>query len=133
MDQKIRARNFEARNKRIEKGTPAKGKGKPVSVERKQGECNPWNAKGKCTKGNACSFGHDEKETWKSNAIALSWPRTADEKRWEKSSNGKPLRGQSPSGKRSRRPYKDYISGKCTNLLCDAWSELQNRIGVQIR
>ena len=37
LDQKIRARNVEARHQRIETGAPVKdrGKGKPVNVERK--------------------------------------------------------------------------------------------------
>ena len=55
--------NFEARNERIETGAPAKDGGKlePASDERKEGECYQWKAKGKCTKGDACSFRHDEK------------------------------------------------------------------------
>ena len=36
-------------------------------------------------------------------------PRTADSKRWEKTSRVKSLGGRSPSGKRSRRPSKDYM------------------------
>ena len=70
MDQKIRARNFEARSERIEKGAPAKGKGKPVRAERKQEECYQWKAIGKCTKRDACSFRHDENkpgESWKNH------------------------------------------------------------------
>ena len=41
MDQKIRARNFEGRNERIETGVTVKArcKRKPVSVDRKQREC----------------------------------------------------------------------------------------------
>ena len=35
-------------------------KGKSASVERKQGECCQWKAKGMRTKGDACSFRHDE-------------------------------------------------------------------------
>ena len=46
---------------------------------------------------------------------------TADAERWENCSNGKALRGWTLSGKRSRRPGKDHISGKCTKLLCDSW------------
>ena len=63
VDQK---RIFEARNERIETGAPAKGKGKSVSDERKQGECSPWKAKGRRTKGDACSFRHDENKSGKS-------------------------------------------------------------------
>ena len=38
---------------------PAKGKGKLVSLSKKQGECCQWKAKGQCTKGDDCSFRHD--------------------------------------------------------------------------
>ena len=46
MDQKIRARNFEARYERIESGgqVKARSKGIPVSVGRVQGECHQWKA-----------------------------------------------------------------------------------------
>ena len=40
------------------------------------------------------------------------------------SSKGMSLRGRSPSGKRPQRPCEDYISGKCTNPLCDSWHHL---------
>ena len=62
MDQKIRARNFEARNERYETGVSAKSrcKGKLVSVDWKQGECFQWKAKGQCSRGNACSSRRDE-------------------------------------------------------------------------
>ena len=46
MDQKIRARNFEARNERIGTGVLVQTrKWKQVSFERKQGECYKWKAK----------------------------------------------------------------------------------------
>ena len=60
-DQKIRTRQFETGNERIETVVLVKTrKGKHVSVESKQGECYVWIAKEQCTKGNACSFRHDE-------------------------------------------------------------------------
>ena len=66
MAQRNRARNFEARNERIETGVPVKTlKEKPVSLERKQAEYNQWSGKGQCTKGNACSFRHDERKRGK--------------------------------------------------------------------
>ena len=90
------------------------------------------------TKGNACSFCHDENkrgEAMQSSSLAPE-PQTESDRKI--SSKGKPLGGPSPSGKRSRRPCKDYISGKCTTIpSCDSWhplvSELQNRIGMQGR
>ena len=45
---------FEARRERIVTGVPVKTrKGKLVSVERKQGKCYRWKAKGQCTNENA--------------------------------------------------------------------------------
>ena len=47
LDQKVRIRNFEARNERTVTGTPAKskGKGRSFSAERMQGDCYQWKAK----------------------------------------------------------------------------------------
>ena len=75
---------FEARNERIETGVLVKtGKEKNVSVERKQGDCYQWNAKGQCTKGDACSFRHDESKRGQMT-LSSSCPKTAETKRWEK-------------------------------------------------
>ena len=65
MDQKIRARRFEARNEKIETGAPAKDKRKLDSLDRKQGECDQWQAKGQCTRGAAKSFRHKENKRGK--------------------------------------------------------------------
>ena len=35
-------------------------KGRKVSVERKVGECCQWKAIGQCSKGDSCSFSHDQ-------------------------------------------------------------------------
>ena len=39
---------------------PKTRKGKNVSVAKTSGDCYQWKPKGQCTKGNACSFRHDE-------------------------------------------------------------------------
>ena len=124
LDQKIRARNVEARHERIETGAPAKdrGKGKPVSVERKQGECHQCEAKGKYTKGDVAVSATMREQTWKFDALILSCSRTADEKRWETSSKGRSLRGRSPFGKRYRRPGKRlHQCESARNSSCDSW------------
>ena len=83
IDQKVRARNFEARGEGIETGAPAKGRGKPVSVERKQGECSQWKAEGQWTRGDACSFRHDGNKRGTSTRSSSLLHRTGDAKRWE--------------------------------------------------
>ena len=64
-----------SRSGRIETAVLVKTrKGKHVSVERKQGECYQWKAKGQCTKGNACSFRHDENERGKAKQSSSLCP-----------------------------------------------------------
>ena len=78
MDQKIRERKLEARNERVETGAPvkARSKGKPVSVEGKQGECYQWKAQGQRTKGNTSSFRHDENKFGKETQSSSLAPKT---------------------------------------------------------
>ena len=89
------------RNERIETGVPVKTrKGKPFSVERKQGECYLRISVEKATQS------------------AFLAPKSQTQNDGKSCWKGKALRGRSPSGKRSRRPCKDYISGECTNPSC---------------
>ena len=59
IDQKLRSRNFEARNERIEKRAVVKNRRDQRSVERGPGECWQRKAQGQCLKGNNCSFRND--------------------------------------------------------------------------
>ena len=121
MDQKIRARNLAARKERIEMGAPANGNRKSVSVGKKTGEYHQWEAKGQCTRGEACNFCHDENERGKALQPSCPAPEPQTQSHGKISSKGKALRGRSPSGKRCRRPCKDYISEKCTNPRAMSW------------
>ena len=58
----------------VDTGAQAKGKGKLVSVKRKQGECYQWKAKGQCTREDACSFRHDENTRTKSRRSSCLAP-----------------------------------------------------------
>ena len=53
LDQKVMARNFEARNQRTVTGTPAKSKKQRAFGQRRKeaGDCYQWKASGKCKKG----------------------------------------------------------------------------------
>ena len=102
MDQKIRVRNFEGRNERI---------------EREQGECYQWEEQGQCTRGDDCSFRHDGNK--RGNATQSSSPTPKPQTQ----SDGKNLGKEKLSGavvlfgKRFQRPCKDYIRGSS----CDFW------------
>ena len=50
-DQKLRLRNFDARQGKIETGAVAKGRKGLSGVERGRGFCYPWREKGQCSKG----------------------------------------------------------------------------------
>ena len=77
MYQKIRARNFEARNDRIESGVPveARSNGELINVCREQGECYRWKTKGQRTKGNVFSSRHDENKRGKALQSSSLAPR----------------------------------------------------------
>ena len=54
IDQKLRSRNFDARNERIETGAVVKNRRDQRGVERGPGECHERRAKGQCSKGDSC-------------------------------------------------------------------------------
>ena len=59
IDQKLRLRNFDARNERIEPGAVVASRRGLSGVERGQGVCYQWKAKGQCSRGDKCTFRHD--------------------------------------------------------------------------
>ena len=71
IDQKLRSRNFDARNERIETGAVVTSRRILSGIERREGVCCHWKAKGQCSKGDKCSFRHDSDER------AKSTPKTA--------------------------------------------------------
>ena len=56
-------------------------KGKNVSVERKSGDCFQWQAKGQCTRGDACSFHHDDSKRGKMTQSSLCLKNAATARR----------------------------------------------------
>ena len=82
---------------------------------------NAINAKGQCTKGDTCSFRHDENRRGKSTRPSTPAPEPQTKSDGKNSLEGKALRCRSASGMRYRRPCKHYISGNCLNPSCDSW------------
>ena len=62
IDQKLRLRNFDTRNERIETGAVVTSRRRLSGIERERGVCYQWKAKGQCSRGDGCSFQHDEKK-----------------------------------------------------------------------
>ena len=60
VDQKLRLRNYDARNEKIETGAVVTSRWGLSGIERVKGICHQWKAKCQCSRGDQCSFQHDE-------------------------------------------------------------------------
>ena len=60
IDQKLRLRNFGARNERIETGAVVTNRRGQRGFERGQGKCDQWKVEGLCSRGDKCTFRHVE-------------------------------------------------------------------------
>ena len=138
VDQKRRLRNFDARHERIETGAVVTNRRGQRGVERGRGKCCQWKAKGQCSRGDSCSFQHDENKRAKPTPKSAPPSEPPTEKDGRNNSRRKSLRGRSPSGKLARQPCRDYIKGKCTRPSCVFWHPpecqlYKKRIGMQMR
>ena len=88
----------------------------------KAGECHQWKAKRQCSKGDACSFRHDD--SWrgkKAQASSLaSRPQTQNDGR--RLSKGSAPRGTGLSGRKyQKKTCRNYFTRNCTNPSCNCW------------
>ena len=119
MDQKLRFRNFDARNEKTETGAVVTSRRGSCGVERRKRFCYLWKAKGQCLRKDHCIFrheSHDQKPTPK--AAPSSEPPTP---KGRNTARRRSFRGRSQSGKSNRQPCKNFLKGACTYLLCDHW------------
>ena len=94
IDQMIRTRTFKVRNERIGTRVLVKSqKGRNVSVDRRQGECYQWKAKGHSAKGDACSFRHDYSKRGKKTPSSSLAPRSQAKNDGSRPSKGKSVPG----------------------------------------
>ena len=87
-----------------------------AGVERGQGECYQWKAKGQCSRGDKCSFPHDGDERAQPTPKTTP-PSEPPAQRGRSVSRKKNLRGRSPSGKFDRQPCKNFFKGNCSNHI----------------
>ena len=66
IEQNLRIKNFEARNRNYETNAVVKNQGTKQREQRTLGDCWQWKANGQCSKGDNCSFRHDMNEHTKS-------------------------------------------------------------------
>ena len=88
--------------------------------QRSLGDCWQWKANGQCSKEDNCSFRHDINKRAKSTQPYPS-PSSSTRQNERNASRTRSPRGQSPSGRMSRLPCKDYLKGTCTNSFCEKW------------
>ena len=120
IEQKLRLRNFDAQNERIETGTVVTSRRGLSGIEEGKGVRYQWKAKGQCSKGDQCSFRHEGHERAKPTPKATP-PSEPPTPRRRIASRKKNLRDGSPSGKTNRQPCKNFLKGTCTELPCEYW------------
>ena len=89
-------------------------------VQRILGDCWQWESNGQCSRGDHCSFRHDINKRGKMTQSNTS-PNSFMRQNERKPSRTRSPRGKSPSGRMSRWPCKDYLTGTCNNSFCEKW------------
>ena len=120
IEQEIRNKNFEARNRSYERNGVVKNQGTKQREQRSLGDCWQWKVNGQCSEGDNCSFQHDvnKREKMTQSNPSLSSSTRQDER---KTSRTRSPRGRNPSGIMSRLQCKDYLKGTCTTPFCEKW------------
>ena len=101
IDKKLRLRIFDSRNESIETRQWFKNRSDQRSVERGPRESWKWKAKKQCSKGDTCSFRHDENMRVKPKPTSAPPSELLTEKDGRNTSRRECLRGLSPTGKLS--------------------------------
>ena len=117
-DQKLRLRNFDGRNERIETGAVVTSRRGSRGIKRRQRVCCQWQAKEQCSRGDKCSFRHDGNERAKPTPKTAPFPEPPTP-RGRSAKRKRNLSGRSSSGKTNRLPCRDLLKGICTKLLGD--------------
>ena len=120
IEQEIRNKNFGSRIGNFEKNAVVKNQGTKQRVQRILGDCWQWETNGQCVKGDNFSFRHDINKRGKSSPSNPS-PNSFMRQNERKPSRTRSPRGESPSGRMSRWPCKDYLKGTCNNSFCGKW------------
>ena len=119
---KLRLRNFDARNERIETGAVVASRRGLRGIEKGKRVCYQWKAKGQCSRGDRCSFLHDGHERAKPTPKTAP-PSEPPTPRGGSASRKMSLRGRSPSGRTNRQPCKNFLKGFALNYLVTIGSE----------
>ena len=114
IEQDIRNKNFAPEMGNYEKNVVVKNQGSKQRVQRILGDCWQWELNGQCFKGDNCSFRHDINKCAKMTQPNPS-PNSFVQQNERNASRTRSPRGKSPSGRMSRWPCKDFLSGTLQN------------------
>ena len=120
IEQNLRIKNFEARNRNNETNAVVKNQGTKQREQRTLGDCWQWKGNGQCSKGDNCSFRHDINNRAKMTRSNPS-PSCFMQQNERNASRTRSPRGKGPSGGMFRLPCKDHLKGTCTNSFCEKW------------
>ena len=120
IEQEIRNKNCGARNRNYERNAVVKNQEVKQRERRSLGDCWQWKANGQCSKGDNCSFRHDDNKRAKMTPPNPS-PNAFMQQDERNASRTRSPRGRSPSGKVARLPCKDFLEGTCNNSFCEKW------------
>ena len=120
IEQNLGMKNFKARSGNFVTRAVVENQRVKQREQRTLGDCWQWKAKGQCSKGDNCSFGHDLIKRAKSTQPNSS-PRSSTLQSVKNASRTRGLGGRSPSGRMSRLQCKDCFNGTCTTPFCEKW------------
>ena len=120
-DQKLRLRNFDARQVRIETGAVVKSRKEMSGAEGGKGICYQWKEKGQCSKGEPCSFQHESDDRAQKPEHTAATPSEPPVSRGRCVSKKKSIQGKSSHGSILRQPCRYYLKGTCTRSPCEYW------------
>ena len=117
IDQKLRLRNFDVRQGKIETGAVVKSQ---LGLCGK-GFCYRWKEKGQCSKGDQCSFRHENNDRAPKPTPKGALPSEPSMTRGRSESRKRSVRGRSQTDRILRQPCRYYLKGTCTRSPCKYW------------
>ena len=125
LDQKLRLRNFDVRQGKIETGAVVKNRKGMSGVEGGKGTCYQWKEKGQCSKGDQCSFLDESNDRAPKPTPKAAPPSEPSMTRDRSESKKRSVGGRSQTGRSLRQPCRYYLKGNCTRSPCEYWHPLE--------
>ena len=88
-------------------------------VERGKGKCYQWKEKGQCSKGDQCSFWHENDDRAPKPTPKAVPPSEPSMTRGRSASRKRSVRGRSQTGRILRQPCRYFLKSTCTRSPCE--------------